>query len=710
MGSTAVVDEMGATFAADLAKDLAMVEEEELIREALGARSSLREVSKQVERELRAVETSSVRDYVRQSSQVADLHNEMTRCDAILGKMEEMLVGFETALGSASQEIRELQRESRRMSAKLRNRRAAEAGLSSFLESLALAPSTPGVICEGEVDDEFLERVKELDSRLSFAANGQRAKGGSRRAVAELWPALDRLKLKACGRARDYLVERVGELRKLQTNVEMLQRTQLLRFAALYAFLERHAPEAATEVRDFYLESMAKALQSLFKAYNAALLKFDLEVANKFDLVAVDESAVRSAFTSRVNLSKRGDGFSLGDRIEVLSRLDAPPILSHVAMAEDKRYPFEELFRSAVRHLLDAVASETRFVTEFFFPTTHDASTLAAWKRVDALVSKIFGKAASAALEALENKLFQCHDAVGLLLVARLVDAARAQATKRAPHHLPTLLAHFFDHCDALVAPRLAAILRANVDSAKRADPARLGVSSVMPHYAARRYAELAAAVLALFPDDDRRHAPLVRRHLADLRAELVDLLRRIANSFRHDKDKLTFLINNYDHVLTIFRERRVDAPRDLDHFEAKLRKDREDFVELELRQPFHKLIDFVNHTEKLYPADLPHHAPDAANSPSLKLDAALVQTLVRDFAATWKTAIDKIHRDILASFANFLNGMEVLKQVLTQLLLYYTRFQKIVQRAWRRPPAFANDLVPTAVIFEEIRKYSHSF
>ena len=32
--------------------------------------------------------------------------------------------------------------------------------------------------------------------------------------------------------------------------------------------------------------------------------------------------------------------------------------------------------------------------------------------------------------------------------------------------------------------------------------------------------------------------------------------------------------------------------------------------------------------------------------------------------------------RDVLTFFSNFRNGMEVLKKVLTQLLLYYTRLQ----------------------------------
>lgn len=50
---------------------------------------------------------------------------------------------------------------------------------------------------------------------------------------------------------------------------------------------------------------------------------------------------------------------------------------------------------------------------------------------------------------------------------------------------------------------------------------------------------------------------------------------------------------------------------------------------------------------------------------------------------------------------------MEILKQVLTQLLLYYTRFQDIIRKAWKKPPPFTRDLVSTSAILAEIKKYA---
>ncbi|KAH8054610.1 hypothetical protein JL721_10389 [Aureococcus anophagefferens] len=637
---------LAAVDQAEMEQDLAMLESDAFVSDALKRGTTLIEYSKKVERELREVEVESVRDYVQQSSQVADLHAQMQRCDGILAKMQETLLGFEFDLGSASRELRSLQRESKRMSVKLRNRRATEARLGAFLAAVALSPDVAVAVATGPWE-RFLSAVTALDSTLRYARGGGEIKAGAdagwraacvgARAVGDAAPLHDKLEQKASLRCRDYLLEKIEALRTSQTNIHLLQRTQLAKYSYLYRFLEGHAPDHAAEVRTTYVESMAKTLHALFRAYHAALDKHDLEVANKFDVVAVEEHAMRSQFTSRVSLTKRGDGFSLGDRC-------------------------------SLRHLA-ARRAELQFVSAFLYGGGRSDA-------VQATVAEIFAKALSATVEHLENKLFACHDVVGLLLVLRLVRRARADAAKR-PETAVAALDGFFASCERLLKPRLDAILTANLDSVAKADPRNLGPPGVLPHYVARRYAELHASVAALLPappaapDNGAGDAAAKEAHAfaARLRASTCDLLGRLGGRLREPKDRVVFLINNYDQILSIFLERGLEAGDD---------------TEAEMRTP--------------------------DRTGDLNLDAPLVERLTRDFAATWKNAILQVNSDVLSYFANFVNGMEVLKQVLTQLLLYYTRFQEIVRKAWRRPPPFAKNLVPTNVILAEIKKYSLSF
>ena len=45
-------------------------------------------------------------------------------------------------------------------------------------------------------------------------------------------------------------------------------------------------------------------------------------------------------------------------------------------------------------------------------------------------------------------------------------------------------------------------------------------------------------------------------------------------------------------------------------------------------------------------------------------VDEAEVAALAREFASNWRAGIQQINDDVLAYFANFRNGMEILKQV----------------------------------------------
>ena len=98
-----------------------------------------------------------------------------------------------------------------------------------------------------------------------------------------------------------------------------------------------------------------------------------------------------------------------------------------------------------------------------------------------------------------------------------------------------------------------------------------------------------------------------------------------------------------------------------------------------------------------------------SGGAPKLNLDHALVEGLVVNFSSTWKGGLEKLNSNVLSNFSSFRNGMEILKQVLTQLLLYYSRFQDILRRGWkgRKEPGFFREIVSTKVILGEIKKYA---
>ena len=63
-------------------------------------------------------------DYISQAGNIAQLHTQISSCDGILGRMENLLLSFQTDLGSISCEILNLQQESVEMNLRLKNRQS----------------------------------------------------------------------------------------------------------------------------------------------------------------------------------------------------------------------------------------------------------------------------------------------------------------------------------------------------------------------------------------------------------------------------------------------------------------------------------------------------------------------------------------------------------------------------------------------------------
>ena len=679
------------------------------------------------------------------AKEIETMHSDLIECQTVLSSLREMLLGFQADLGGLSGEIRQLQEKSKTLDVQLKNRRSAESRLREFLTHIVVAPNLAQTITSGPVNPTFLQAVQELnqihkDCRLAEPREWSAGKPpGDTTAGIEMQAKVETLRLLAVRRVREYFLEQIALLRKPQTNVRMIQIHGLLKYTALQDFLHEAAPEIASEVLNVYLESMGKTLLQLFRTYQAQLLQLDStkQAATRQDVIAIEDSLLRDSLTTKA--MKRVDLVSLGRRAaECLDEADPRPILAHVALAEGRLYPYERLFRSLLGHLVDAVTNEHVFCRQFF---KRDCFT------------PLFHGTLGLLLEQLENYLFNCHDALCLLLMIKVSHYYRRLTRTRKIHSLD----NFFDQVTHLLWPRLKIVMDQHLRSLKQATAPKLGGVDLQQHYVSRRFAEFCCSVLLILhnkpqPQQQEQQAMTTPRRprrgngstakenatpivdtaadaksaaktpgtlledesttttqksagdmlLADLSEmveEFVMLLERLSEQQSNQKNRTVFLINNLDHVVCIFQERRVIG-REFNRFVELLMKQREMFVEEELLVGFSKMIAFVQQTE-------PHITSKGAGA-AIDVNVQVVESLVLDFASNWKTNIDQINRDVLSYFSNFRNGMEILKQVLTQLLLYYTRFQDIIRKVWRnKPPAFCKNLVNTSVILGEIKKHA---
>lgn len=693
--------------------DLSAFQEDEQVQQALQRGVDLKKYGRELEKELKIAENELVAQHVDNNQQVIVLHKQMQECDAVLARMQDMLLGFQTDLGGISEEIKHLQDESLSMSIKLKNRRAAEEKLHKFIDSSSLSPDLSSAIMSSAVNDHFLTAVVALNNKLKYLQQNNVAADGSSLDITPaetftgrtLLPELEKLKIKAISRIRDYFVSQFNALRKPKTNVHMLQQTSLIKYAPLLQFVAQETPSVAEDLRTLYVESMGRTILNVFKCYYSQLSKLDLVLASKQDLIVIEEASLKSVFTQKVNLSKRLDIFNLSDRDKILDQVDCEPILLHVAIAENQKYPYETLLRSVVKHLSDAATNEFLFIADFFRTSPRET------------FNRIFGKTLSLVLESLENYLLSCYDAIGLLLMIKVTHAQRLMMQRR---RIPNLDA-FFDRISILMWPRFKQVLDANIKSLKNANPKRLGAVDLTPHFVSRRYAEFVASLLSLQTGGDTLGIGgggenMLQYDLQILRTEMINLLERLSHQLVSTKDRKVFLINNYDQILGVLQERRSTG-EEVQKFEDLMMRQRELFAEEEIKTSFSRLISFVIQTEQA----MAEFAATHASAPGVRsgslgtgvvLDEGIVEGLVREFSSGWRTGVQLINDDVITYFANFRSGTDILKQVLTQLLLYYTRFQDIIKKSWPRTsaPPFARDIVSTATILLEIKKFSRTF
>uniref|UniRef100_UPI00359019D4 vacuolar protein sorting-associated protein 52 homolog isoform X2 n=1 Tax=Myxine glutinosa TaxID=7769 RepID=UPI00359019D4 len=461
-----------------------------LVQEALKTGVDLRQYSKQVEAELQQIEHASIRDYIKESQNIASLHHQIGACDTILQRMEEMLTTFQSDLQSISAEIQSLQEESLAMNVKLRNRQAVRGELSQLVDELAVPEHMVTVILDVPVTAQtFMEQLQELNNKINFA---KEQAFRDTLACRDVQDVLLKLKLKAISKIREFVLQKIYSFRKPMTNYQVAQNT-LLKFRFFFEFLLTNERQVAKEVRDEYVETMSKIYCSYFKSYTSRLMKLQFEdVANKDDLMGVEDTA-KKGFFSMPSLKNRDTIFTVGNRGAVISAdLEGPIIVPHAAQKNDIKHSFESLFRSQHYALLDNCCREFLFLCDFFMVSGNPAFDL---------FNSVLGRSLNMFLKHMEAYVAACYDSIAIFLCIHIILRFQTIMTRRS---VPAL-DRYWDHLLQLLWPRFAYILQLNIESIHTTEPQKLGSIDTHPHYITRRYAEFSSAIVSInqtFPKD----------------------------------------------------------------------------------------------------------------------------------------------------------------------------------------------------------------
>lgn len=659
-----------------LEQELEECKNHDVVANILSKGTTLREYTKGVENNLRQVELDSIQDYIKESDNLVSLHDQIRDCDAILSQMESLLSGFQAEIGSISSDIKILQEKSMDMGLKLKNRKVAESKLAKFVEDIIIPPRMVDIIVDGEVNEEYMRSLEILSKKLKFIGVDPMVK--SSKALKDVQPELEKLRQKAVSKVFDFLVQKLYALRKPKTNIQIIQQSVLLKYKYIISFLKGHGKEIYNEVRAAYIDTMNKVLSAHFRAYIQALEKLQLDIATSSDLIGVEARSTGLFSRGREPLKNRSAVFALGDRINILKEIDQPALIPHIAEASSLKYPYEVLFRSLHKLLMDTATSEYLFCDDFFGE--------------ESIFYDIFAGPFAVIDEHFNSILPNCYDAIGLMLMIRIIHHHQLIMSRR---RIPCLDS-YLDKVNISLWPRFKMVFDLHLSSLRNANVKTLWEDDVHPHYVMRRYAEFAASLIHLNVEYGDGQLEL---NMERLRMAIDDLLTKLAKLFPKPKSQIVFLINNYDMTIAVLKEASPEGGKIKFHFEELLKSNTTLFVEELLLEHFSDLIKFVK----------TRASEDSNSTPEKPITVAEIEPLVKDFASRWKAAIELMHKDVITSFSNFLCGMEILRAALTQLLLYYTRLSDSTKRV-AGGSALNKDLVSISSIMYEIKKYSRTF
>lgn len=659
-----------------LQQELEDCQGDEVVANILAKGTELREYTKGVEENLRKVELESIQDYINESDNLVSLHSEIRECDSILTQMESLLGGFQVEIGSISSEIKTLQEKSMGMGLKLKNRRVAELNLARFIEDLVVPPKMIDTIVDGEVNEEYVRTLQMLSKKLKFIEVDPMAKTSA--ALKDVQPEFERLRQKAISKGFDFIVQKLQALKKPKTNIQILQQNVLLKYKYVAAFLKEHGKDVYHDIYLAYIDTLNKVLSAHFRAYIQALEKLQLDIASANDLIGIDTRSTSLFSRAREPLKNRSAVFALGDRINILKEIDQPALIPHIAEASGTKYPYEVLFRSLHKLLMDTATSEYLFCIEFFGE--------------DSIFYEIFSGPFTVIDEHFNAILPNFFDAIGLMLMIRITHQHQLIMSRRRVPCLDSYL----DKVNIALWPRFKMVFDLHLTSLRNANVRTLWEDDVHPHYVMRRYAEFTASLLQLNVNYGDGQLEL---NMERLRVAVDDLLVKLARMFSRPKQQTIFLINNYDMILAVLKEAGTEGGKTHLQFEELLKSNTTVFVEELLLEHFNDLIRFVK----------TRAGEETSSSSERPVTVNEVEPLVKDFASRWKGTIEVMHKDVITSFSNFLCGMEILKAALTQLLLYYTRLSECIKRI-EGSSALNKELVSISSIMYEIKKYSRTF
>uniref|UniRef100_A0A8R1I5B0 Vacuolar protein sorting-associated protein 52 homolog n=2 Tax=Caenorhabditis japonica TaxID=281687 RepID=A0A8R1I5B0_CAEJA len=667
----------------------------QLVKKAIASGDGLTQSTDDVSTRLSEAHRYAVQTCIDNSEPLAELHNQLVHCDNVFERLQATLNSFQDSLGTIGQDMKKLQLQSHHIHQELENRQKVRLELSQFVDDIVVSQPMMKTINEVDANHRgFLEALHELHHKITLIV--QRGNGDAV-AVNDTMPVLEGLKLKAVVKVREWLLQKMYQFRKPLSNYQVFQH-QLLKCRFFYEFLLHHDIISAKELQDEYIDIISKMFFTYFKAYATRLFKLSMkDVATKDDMLGnvdtVKSGGLGGFFTSKQPVVRnKATVFSIGQRHHIIGEeFLGALIVPHAATQNNQSYQFEALFRSIQLAFVDHFSHEYLFITDFFLVSNEEA--------ID-LHNKAMGRAMSVVLKSCEDQISLSWDAISLHLCLCMCDKFTELLKEREVPDVPD----YWISVTGLLWTRLNMVMSAHYDSVKSVDLKKLIHSESLdtrPHFIVRRYAELTSAHLIIAKTSDRKMGDKMEAILESSEDSIEQLLTRMSAMQQTQKNKHVFLINNYDLILSTIDDEETKHSKIYEIVHELEQKSIDDFTEEVLEPHIGYMIKFVIECESLL---------NQGHTQLLVRYNDKIGTVVANFNAKWRPAVDSINTECIQLFANFSLGTNILQTIFTKYVQYINRFTKILAHdVFVRNPV-CSQLVNVHQVMLEIKRFKPAY
>eukprot|EP01127_Copromyxa_protea_P001804 TRINITY_DN11717_c0_g1_i1.p1 TRINITY_DN11717_c0_g1~~TRINITY_DN11717_c0_g1_i1.p1 ORF type:complete len:752 (-),score=136.35 TRINITY_DN11717_c0_g1_i1:92-2152(-) len=613
--------------------------------------------------------------YRTEKENIIKLYRHLDTCDSVLNGLDGCLSSFEQSLSERISEIHEMQREAKLKLVRMQNHQKISEELSAFLNDVYLPENLTRAIARGKINQSYVQYLDAFSAKITFI---ETMSANDVLAVKEQKQVVKDLITRACEKIHKWLLSKMTSKIK---SVPSLKKRQgpLQKYSSLFHFLLKHNPKNAEEVVNKYVEIVTKIYGIHFRHYLDQIGKMCLEIADKNDTIAEPEHKNWGFFTPKVlQMKKKTPVYSLAQRQATISNLDQPFPFPNTPSSPDAaanaqkskethedehKHPFEVLFRSIHWMLLELIHAEHNFCKNFF--------------TVD-YTERLFSRTLNILSTYLGTYIESSYDAIGLLIIQCVMYTYQHSSLISSVEG--TEIPNYFKSRTPEIQKRFSFLIQQHKESALSADPDDLGeINFCGGHYVTRRYAELLASILVLHKEFPEALKPFsIEKEMKPLRVAVSGLLGKLGDLLSDQKqEKVLFLINNYDVILSVSSERCKSNTQDTQHFESLLVGLTDKYVNLQLQKHFNGIIQFVKK----------HAVPDGAAGEGLQIsvqptcEPRVIEDLLRGFAENdyWKNRIEDINKEIMKSFHNFETGTMIFQKVLSSLFEHYSCLLDII-------------------------------